>query len=72
VLGPSDRFARYAFDVQVSRVLLASERKRLRAIVDFLRPAHTHFVTLEEPLPPITSEDWELGLSELGLATQLR
>jgi phage tail-like protein len=72
VLGPSDRFARYAFDVQVSRVLVASERTRLRAIVDFLRPAHTHFVTLEEPLPPITSDDWELGLSELGLATQLR
>ena len=65
-LGPSDRFARYAFDVKVGRVLSARERRQLRAIVEYLKPAHTHFVNLLEPLPPIVPEHWELGVSELG------
>ncbi len=72
VLAPSDRFARYAFDVEVSRVLTPSERQKLRTIVDYLRPAHTHFVTLSEPAEVVTSQYWELGLSELGATTELR
>jgi phage tail-like protein len=71
VLAPSDRFARYAFDVEVARVLTASERSKLRAIVDYLRPAHTHFVNLVEPTALVTSEFWDLGVSELGVTTQL-
>ncbi len=66
-LGPSDRFARYAFDVKVGRVLTATVRKHLRAIVNYMKPAHTHFVNLIEPLPPIVPDHWELGLSELAL-----
>jgi len=65
-LGPSDRFARYAFSIQVARVLSATERKRLRAVVEYLKPGHTHFVDLVEPLPSVVPDHWEIGLSDLG------
>ncbi|CAM4543867.1 Phage tail protein [Myxococcus xanthus] len=71
VLGPSERFARYAFNVEVERILSPAERQRLRTLVEYLKPAHTHFVDLVEPLPPILPEHWELGLSELGETTTL-
>ncbi|RKH35682.1 phage tail protein [Corallococcus praedator] len=70
-LGPSERFARYAFNVEVERLLSPAERQRLRTLVEYLKPAHTHFVDLVEPLPPIHPEHWELGLSELGETTTL-
>jgi len=70
-LGPSDRFARYAFDVEVDRVLTETERTQIRAIVNFLKPGHTHFVNLLEPTTPPVFEHWELGLSELGVETEL-
>ncbi len=70
-LGPSDRFARYAFDVKVGRVLTPTERKHLRAIVNYMKPAHTHFVNLIEPMPPIVPDHWELGVSEVGDNTSL-
>jgi len=71
VLGPSDRFARYAFNVVVARILTRVERKHLRAIVQYLKPAHTHFVDLVEPFPPIIPDHWELGLSDLSETTIL-
>jgi hypothetical protein len=71
VLGPSDRFAKYAFNVVVARILTPTERKHLRAIVEYLKPAHTHFVDLVEPFPPVVPDYWELGLSHLGEATVL-
>jgi phage tail-like protein len=71
VLGPSDRFARYAFNVEVSRILGTEERRRLRAIVEYLKPAHTHFVDLVEPLPVVLPDHWELGVSELGTESEL-
>ena len=71
VLGPSSRFARYAFNVEVGQVLTATERRHLRALVTYLKPAHTHFVDLLAPLPPAVLEHWELGLSELGETTDL-
>jgi phage tail-like protein len=69
VLGPSGRFALYAFNVEVARVLTALERQRLRAIVEYLKPAHTHFVDLVEPLPPVVPDHWEIGVSEVGVTT---
>ncbi|MBN2197511.1 MAG: phage tail protein [Polyangiaceae bacterium] len=67
ILGPSDRFALYAFNVEVGRILADMERRQLRAIVEYLKPAHTHFVDLVEPLPVVEPDHWELGLSELGV-----
>ena len=40
-------------------------------IVEYLKPAHTHFVDLVEPLPPVLPNHWELGLSDLGETTDL-
>ncbi len=71
VLGPSDRFARYAFEVHVDRVLTDVERGHLRRIVQYLKPAHTHFVALIEPTPPAVVDHWVLGVSELGESTDL-
>jgi phage tail-like protein len=66
VLGPSDRFAKYAFNVVVARILTPTERKHLRAIVEYLKPAHTHFADLVEPFPPVVPDHWELGISVVG------
>lgn len=71
ILGPSERFARYAFDVHVDRVLTPTERRQLRAIVEYLKPAHTHFVDLYEPHPPAVVDHWLLGVSELGETSDL-
>lgn len=70
-LGPSDRFALYAFDLTVNRVLTEIERRQIRQIVDFMRPAHTHFIDLIEPGAPAFIDHWELGLSALGETTDL-
>lgn len=70
-LGPSDRFARYAFDVRVARALSPRERRLVRELVEYLKPAHTHFVELIEPEVPIEPDHWELDLSELDHTTIL-
>lgn len=70
-LGPSSRFARYAFNVKVAMPLTDVQRRQLRNIVEYLKPAHTHFVDLIEPVPPPTFEHWELGISELGTNSDL-
>ena len=71
ILGPSGRFARYAFNIQVFVPLTPTQRHQLRSIVSLSKPAHTHFVELVEPRLPPTYEHWELGISELGISTDL-
>lgn len=71
ILGPSDRFARYAFDVVVDRILADTERRQVRGLVDYSKPAHTHFVNLIEPFPPAFVDHWLLGVSEFGESTDL-
>lgn len=66
ILGPSNSFAAYAFEVAVPRALTDEERRRIRMIVNYMRPAHTHFVRLVEPAIPEFIDHLELGLSELG------
>jgi phage tail-like protein len=66
VLGPSSRFAALAFEVASPRLLGTEERRRLRQIVAYLKPAQTHFARLVEPVPPETVDPVELGQSELG------
>lgn len=71
VLGPSARWGRYAFDVTVSRVLTADERTQVRALVEYMKPAHTHFVSLIEPGPPPPSFNWVLGTGLLSADSAL-
>jgi phage tail-like protein len=70
-LGPSARFARYAFEVTTPRVLTDTERSAVRALIDYMRPAHTHFVALNEPIVVAVFDGWEIGTSELGVNTVL-
>jgi hypothetical protein len=62
---------RLASNVEVARLLTDRERRQLRAIVEYLKPAHTHFVDLVEPQPLVLPDHWELGLSDLGDTTFL-
>jgi phage tail-like protein len=70
-LGPSTRFARYAFEVVVARVLTDSERSTVTALIRYMKPAHTHFVALREPHAMPVALSWEMGTSELGVASVL-
>jgi phage tail-like protein len=66
ILGPAGSFAAYSFEVVVPRALSAEQRRRLRAIVDYMKPAHTHLARIVEPEIPEVIDHLELGLSELG------
>jgi phage tail-like protein len=66
VLGPSSLFAALAFEIVSPRILGSEERQRLRQIVEYLKPAQTHFARLVEPTPPEAIDHIELGISELG------
>src|SRR5690606_30890094 len=70
-LGPSDQFARYAFDVEVDIPLNTTESCQIRSFVDYLKTAHTHFVDLVEPMAHVFIDNGELGASELGVNTEL-
>ena len=71
ILGPSTQFALYAFNVEVDVILTEEQRTRLNFIVEYMKPAHTHFVNLIEPVPPEVIDHLELGLSELGIEWEL-
>ncbi len=71
VLCPGDSFDRFSFDIIVSTVLTQSQRDAIRTIVDYMKPAHTHFVNLIEPGSPLFVDHWELGISELGTESEL-
>ena len=66
ILGASTVFSAYAFELISPRTLSDEERGRIRTIVNYMKPAHTHFVRLSEPVIPEILDDVELGLSELG------
>lgn len=65
-LGSSLRANLYSFDVQVSEQLDATTRSRLMTIVEYMKPAHTHFVRLIEPPPVGFVDHMLLGESLLG------
>ncbi|MFH0899100.1 MAG: phage tail protein [Pseudomonadota bacterium] len=71
ILGPSNDFARYAFSIEVGVPLTDTQRRQARAIVDYMRPAHTHFASLLVPGVPAAIDHWELGISELSISTFL-
>jgi phage tail-like protein len=71
VLGPSTQWGRYAFEVEVARVLTAEERRDVRGLVTYLRSAHTHFVAIVEPTLVQPVDHWILGASDLGTESLL-
>lgn len=65
-LGASNTFLLYSFRVTVETALTDTQRTQVRAIVEYMKPAHTHFIELVEPAIPLVLDHMELGLSELG------
>jgi hypothetical protein len=47
-VGPSMSRVRYSFYVDHTESLTAEEMSRIREIVEFVRPAHTHFIGFRE------------------------
>ncbi len=66
ILFPSLQFNIYAFQVVVDLVLTAAEREGITQIVELMKPGHTHFVRIVEPVVPPAIDHLELGISELG------
>jgi phage tail-like protein len=65
-LASSESFARYSFIV-ISPVILTDEQRTwMRALIVYMKPAHTHLIELREPEVPENIDHLELGLSELG------
>ncbi len=71
VLGPSDSFSLYAFDIEVDRVLTPDERDKIHAVVDFMKRVATHFMSIIEPGQTGPPALWSIGESELGVDTVL-
>lgn len=65
-LGPGSSAAIYSFDVGIVVYLTPTQRKQLRDVVNYMKPAWTHFITLREPEVPTVVDHVELGLSELA------
>lgn len=70
-LGPSLGVDLYSFNVISAVALTETQRKQIRTIVEYMKPAHTHFITLVEPEIPVVLDHVELGLSELGVTWDL-
>jgi hypothetical protein len=66
LLGPSVRWGLYAFDLEINRVLTEEERQHVRTVVELMKPSHTHFVAIVEPVAPVPDGRWVLGENELG------
>ncbi len=53
-IGQGDRYSIYAFDVIFDAPLTALQRKRVYALVEYMKPSHTH---LGDILPLATAEE---------------
>lgn len=71
ILGPSSQFLLYSFTVVSPIVLTQVQRDEITEIVEYMKPAHTHFLGLIEPTIPDIIDHLELGLSELGETWEL-
>lgn len=72
VLGTSDLASIYSLYVVSPVTLTDEQQRRIRKIVAYMRRAETHLAGIVEPdPPPLVPDDWELGLSLLGVGTLL-
>lgn len=70
-LGSGERYHRYAFDVVMDRILTDDERRQVRWLVEYMKPAHTHLRSIVEPQPIPPPVAWQLGRGHLGRNTAL-
>jgi phage tail-like protein len=71
ILGTSERYALYSFNIRVDRELSETEKKQLRDIVELVKPGHTHFIELLMPGPPPSDDAWVIGVSVIGVDSRL-
>ena len=57
--------------MRAERVMTDTERKQIRAIVELIKPGHTHFVELFEPGAQPSDDTWFIGVSLFGLDSRL-
>lgn len=67
LLGPSSRRTLYSFKVVSPIVLTEEQRRRIRILVAYMKPAWTHHVATEEPVPPEVYDHVVLGVSRLNV-----
>lgn len=65
ILGPGTSRERFSFEVVSPVALEEEQREQLRAIIEYMKPAHTHLVRIREPEVPVVIDHVELGLSLL-------
>ncbi len=62
----------YTFDVVSPVDLTDEQRRQIREIAVYMKPAHTHLGQIVEPATaPAEPDHWEIGLSELGSSSDL-
>ncbi len=59
----------YTFDIELLTAATAEQVEKIRALVEFMKPIHTHLNQIIQP--PIPPDHWELDVSELGETTFL-
>jgi len=69
-LGPSDSFSLYSFEVvateALTEALTEDQIATITTIARYMKPAHTHLITVRGPVASLVVDHVELGLSELG------
>lgn len=70
VLLPSSQRALYSFNIVAVVALTDEQRDRIRKLADTMKVAHEHLIDIIEPDTEVI-DHWELGLSELGVDSDL-
>lgn len=70
-LCPTTEAERRSFRIIVDINLTQKQRDQITCIVDWCKPANTHFEGIVEPMAPGFVDHWELNVSELNFNTFL-
>lgn len=71
LLCGGDAFERRSFQVMVDVNLTDKQRLQMGNIVDWAKPANTHFIGFVEPGHTLHTDHWELDFSDLNFNTDL-
>jgi phage tail-like protein len=68
VLGTSVPYLLYSFKIISDTILTEDQKDKIKTIVEYMKPAHTHCLGIVDPSTPEDEIDHlELGLSQLGV-----
>jgi len=71
VLNSGSLRDRYSFSIITTKTLTDEEREGIECIVRIMKPAHTHFISIIEPVPPFVPDHWMIPWSGFGSTTIL-